>query len=207
MLQSIRSLLWTTGVDIMPGILTSNVLAKWSSIFHFGSSRCYEIEGIPKRFGRKPQHLLGRRSHLRKEQLRPVRWHVDDRQFMRKEVWRCGAPWSAFGRVSRCCLSWLSGCARLILAVVSWFTSYLIDWFACLEIFWYKSFREDVAINQIAALNNRCWYHAGNFDFQCTCQVEQYFPFWIISMLWNWRYPQTLWQKTTAFARPQEPFA
>ena len=33
-----------------------------------------------------------------------------------------------------------------------------------------------------------------------------YFPFWIISVLWKWGFPQALWQKATAFARPQEPF-
>ena len=80
----------------MPRIVTSNALAKWSSIFHFGSSRCYKSESFLKLFGRKPQQLLGRRSHLRKEQLHPVRWHSDDRQLIGKGVRRRGAPWSAF---------------------------------------------------------------------------------------------------------------
>ena len=94
MLQTIRSLHWKTGVDIMLRILTCNSLAKWSSIFHFGSSRCYESEGFPKCFGRKPQHLLGGRCHLR-EHLHPVRWHSNHQEFVGRER-RCGAPWSAF---------------------------------------------------------------------------------------------------------------
>ena len=31
----------------MPRVVTFNALGKWSSIFHFGSSRCYESEGSP----------------------------------------------------------------------------------------------------------------------------------------------------------------
>ena len=133
---------------------TSNSLANCSRIFHFGSSRCYEIEGFPKRFGRKPQHLLGRRSHLRFWQLRAVRWHFDHRKFIGKDGRRRGAPWSAFGRVSRCCFSWLWGCGRFILVVVSGYI-HPVWWICLLRDSLYKSFREDVAINQIAALKNR----------------------------------------------------
>ena len=57
--------------------------------------------------------LLGHRSHFGKEQLRPVWWHVEDRQLIGKVERRRGAPWSAFGRVSRCRLSWLWGCGML----------------------------------------------------------------------------------------------
>ena len=71
----------------------------------------------------------------------------------------------------------------LILVVVSRLrTSCLMDLKAYIDSF-YKSFREDVANNQIAAMNNRSCYRSENFDFQCTCEVEQYFAFWIISML------------------------
>ena len=114
MLQTIRSLHWRIAVD-MPRMVTSDSLAKWSSIFLFGSSR-------------KPQHLLGGRSHFRREQLRPVRWHFDHRKFIGKDGRRRGAPWSAFGRVSRCCFSWLWGCGRFIVVVVSRLhTSCLMD--------------------------------------------------------------------------------
>ena len=62
-LSAITLLHWRTGVALMSRIVTSNSLAKWSSIFQFGSSRCYESEDFSKRFGRKPQDLIGRRSH------------------------------------------------------------------------------------------------------------------------------------------------
>ena len=44
MLETITLLHWRIAVD-MPRIVTSDSLATWSSIFLFGSSRCYKIEG------------------------------------------------------------------------------------------------------------------------------------------------------------------
>ena len=98
MLQTIRSLYWRNSVDIMLRIVTFKSLAKWSSIVQFGSSRCYESEGFLKLFGRKPQHLLGGRCHLRAEHLHPVRRHTDHWGFVVRDR-RHGAPLSAFWRV------------------------------------------------------------------------------------------------------------
>ena len=71
-------------ITIMPRILTSNAEQYFP---------CYESEGFLKLFGRKPQHLLGRRSHLRREDLHPVRWNVDNRQLIGGGR-RRGVPWS-----------------------------------------------------------------------------------------------------------------
>ena len=62
----------------------------------FGSSQCYESESFPTRIGRKPQRLLGGRSHLRESRLQSVRWHTYHRKVTGKVVRRCGAPWSFF---------------------------------------------------------------------------------------------------------------
>ena len=98
MLQTIRALYWRNSVDIMLRIVNFKSLAKWSSIVQFGSSRCYESEGFLKLFGRKPQHLLGGRCHLRAEHLHPVRRHTDHWGFVVRDR-RHGAPLSAFWRV------------------------------------------------------------------------------------------------------------
>ena len=169
----------------MPRILFYHALAKW----------------------RQPQHLLGRRSHLRVWHLHPIRWHTDHREFVGQHG-RRGAPWSAFGRVSRCGLSWLWGCGRFILVVVSRLrTSCLMDLLP--QRFPNKSFREDEQtirfllwrtgvdiMPRIVTSNSLAKWSS----------VSMYFPFWIISMLWKWGFPQALWQKATAFARRQEQF-
>ena len=108
-----------------------------------------------------------------------------------------GAPSGEFRDVAWAGFEAVVCCGRFISVVVFRLrTSCLMDLLA--QRFLNKSFREEVANSQIAALKNRCWY-AETCDFQLTCQVEQYFLFWIISMLWKWRFPQALWQKATAF--------
>ena len=83
-----------------------------------GSSRCSESEDFPKRFGRQPQHLLSRRSHLRRGHLHPVWRHFGHRGFVGRAAWRHGALGSLRESIE-ILLEPAWGCGRFILVVVS----------------------------------------------------------------------------------------
>ena len=84
----------------------------------------------------------------------------------------------------------------------------MFDGFVCSEIpkLPNKSFREDVANNEISAMNNRSCYHAENFDFQSLAKWSNIFHFgssgWYESEGFR-----KLFGRATAFARPQEQFS
>ena len=69
-----------------------------------------------------------------------------------------------FGRVSRCCLSWLWGCGRFILVVIPGYV-HPVWWICLLRDSWANLLQKIIINNQIAALKNRSCSHAENCDF------------------------------------------
>ena len=115
MLQTMRSLRWTTGVAIMPRTLTSNRLpsgAVFSILDHPDGTKVR----VSASSLAEPPHLLGRRSNFRIQDLHPVRWHSDHRRFIGQDGRRpvhLGAPSREFEMLHL--YSWLWGC------LVCWF--------------------------------------------------------------------------------------
>ena len=110
-------------------------------------------------------------------------------------------------------LAW--GCGRIISVVVSGLrTSCLmalhpVDGFACSEILCTNLLEK--RLQTIRSLHWRTGVAlmpriVTSNSLAKWSSVSMYFPFWIISMLWKWGFPQSLWQKATAFARRQEQF-
>ena len=144
---------------------------------YFGSSRCHEIEGFPKLFGRTPQHLLGGRSNLCAWRLRPVEWHTGDSQFISKEVWRRGAPSGEFRGVAWASLRlWYDSCRGRTFLI--WIEQSSLACRPCLKVNWPPSLSGD----------QTCSPNCHHWDSRC------FYPGWC---QWNTWYCQPVWSIAT----------
>ena len=164
------------GVAIMPRIVASWLASylpsgpEFSCIFHFGSSRGCESQDSPKLFGRKPQHLLGHRSHLRGAELHPVQWQTNDHQFVGQAERRRGAPRSAFwGKFWDVAWAVAWSCGRFILIAIRRFQMLNLhrdSWANLLEKIVINNHRFPEKPELLSC--PELW----NPGFQVTCQVE-----------------------------------